>query len=84
MKVDVIVADFTTAIPGSRLMGCSECASSVALAPSGQATLRRNPQARVLCMRCGMMSMRNDPDAQVAPITDRQRAEARAARRPQG
>lgn len=71
-------------LPGSLEGRCSDCSSSVWIAPSGQELMDEAEEGVVVvCVSCGLERMAADPAPQMLPLTIAQRLELEAWRRRQ-
>jgi hypothetical protein len=63
---------------GSIVESCAKCERQVWVAPTGQAMIAEKG-LRVLCIPCGFIAYRADPERKIAPVSEEQKAEIRRA-----
>lgn len=72
---DFLVCAFRGHAPGSIESVCSQCSTTVYIAPSGQELLRVKPEVKPICIRC--IPRIPEEEVQMAPISDEQWDELR-------
>lgn len=63
-------------VPGSIQNICSVCFQEVWVAPSGQKEIARG--AKIMCIRCAMPRIQEDPNSKILDLNSEQIAEIRA------